>query len=83
MFRRRINALLMDLCCQEKPPSGRMDLREDLGIDSLRMVELVVALEDAFGITFAQSDLDPQAYRQVADVYALVDKYAGGMHHAV
>lgn len=83
MLRRRINGLLMELCFREQPPTPQMDLRGDLGIDSLRMVELVVALEDAFGITFAQSDLDPQAYQRVADIYALVEKYGGAVHHAV
>lgn len=33
-------------------------LREDLEADSLNMVEIIMALEDEFGIEFPEDDLD-------------------------
>ena len=53
-------------------------LRDELGFDSLKMVELMVALEERFAITIGESDLDPQALETVGDLYDLVDKYRAG-----
>lgn len=50
-------------------------LREELGFDSLKMVELVVSLEEAFAIQIDEADLDPQAFDTVGDLYRLVDQY--------
>ncbi|MCL2591947.1 MAG: acyl carrier protein, partial [Defluviitaleaceae bacterium] len=36
------------------------DALSNIGIDSLRSVELIVALEDSLNITFDDSDLDPE-----------------------
>ena len=46
----------------------------EIGIDSLKMVELVVSLEDEFGIQFSDSDLDPSGWLTIADVAVLVSK---------
>jgi acyl carrier protein len=43
-------------------------LREDLGIDSLSMVEIVVAAVDAYGIEISDDDL-----RKLATVQDVVD----------
>lgn len=53
-------------------------LRDELGFDSLKMVELMVALEERFAIRLEESDLDPQALDTVGDLYGLVDKYLAG-----
>lgn len=37
--------------------SSEQSFKEELGIDSLTMVELVLAIEEEFGIEFDQSDL--------------------------
>ena len=50
-------------------------LREELGFDSLKMVELVVSLEEAFAIQIDEADLDPQAFDTVGDLYRLGDQY--------
>ena len=50
-------------------------LKDDLGIDSLRLVEVLVALEEEFGVTLKEADLDPEAIQTVGDVYALMEKY--------
>lgn len=41
-----------------------------IGIDSLKMVELMIALEDTFRITFDDSELE-----KVSDIIDLTEKY--------
>ena len=52
-----------------KPDSNLM---EDLGADSLDVVEMVMAIEDAFDIEI--EDSDAEAMRTVADIEAYVAK---------
>lgn len=52
-----------------------LKLREDLGLDSLNMVELMVEIEDKFNIEIEESDLDPAELQTVGQIYALVEKY--------
>lgn len=52
-----------------------MKLNEDLGFDSLSLVELIVDLEDRFDIEIDESDLDPGQLKTVGQIYSLVDKY--------
>lgn len=69
-----VNKILKDKCfCEAITPELR--LNEDLGFDSLNMVELIVELEEQFGIVINESDLNPSALRTVEKVYALVEKY--------
>lgn len=58
--------------------TAELKLNEDLGLDSLNMVELMVALEERFNIEIDESDLDPAALQTVEQVYALVAKYVEG-----
>lgn len=51
------------------------ELAADLGLDSLGMISLLVALEDAFHIELDESDLDPLALQTVADIVQLMEKY--------
>jgi len=51
------------------------DLLVSIGIDSLKMVELIVALEDTFNITFDDSELDPGVLNKVDDIVKLTQKY--------
>ena len=55
-----------------------MSLSEDLGFDSLSLVELIVDLEDRFDIEIDESDLDPAHIKTVGQIYSLVDKYLEG-----
>lgn len=55
--------------------TAELKLNEDLGLDSLNMVELMVELEECFNIEIDESDLDPAALQTVEQVYALVAKY--------
>lgn len=55
-----------------------MKLSEDLGFDSLSLVELIVDLEDRFDIEIDESDLDPSQLKTVGQIYSLIDKYLEG-----
>ena len=55
-----------------------MKLSEDLGFDSLSLVELIVDLEDRFDIEIDESDLDPSQLKTVGQIYSLVNKYLEG-----
>ena len=50
----------------------------NLGIDSLKIVELMLALEDAFGIEFDSSDLNPTELITVNDLIDLVNRSVTG-----
>ena len=73
-MKERLNEILIEksFFTDIKP---ELKLKEDLGLDSLNMVELIVELEDVFNIEFAESDLDPTKLLMVSDVYELVEKY--------
>lgn len=58
--------------------TSELKLNEDLGLDSLNLVELMVELEDKFNIEIDESDLDPAALQTVDQIYALVSKYTEG-----
>ena len=55
--------------------TAETSFKEDLGADSLDLFELVMALEEEFGVTLKEADLDPEAIQTVGDVYALMEKY--------
>ena len=53
-------------------PDARLD--EDLGIDSLRLVDLIVAAEDRFGLVIADDDWS--RFRTVGDIAAHLSQVA-------
>ena len=50
----------------------------DLGFDSLRMVTLLIELEERLEIELQESDMNPFDLSTVADVMKLADKYCKG-----
>lgn len=46
----------------------------NIGIDSLKTVQLIVDIEDAFGIRFSDSDLDGKNLQTVGTLIELVKK---------
>ena len=66
--------LLEDLCLSKIEDTSQA-LAEDLAMDSLRMVMLLVMIEDAFDIELDESDMNPFVLLTVSDVVALVLKY--------
>ena len=72
-----VNAILKEKgFCDEI--TADLKLKEDLGFDSLNMVELMVELEDKLSIEFDESDLDPALLQTAGQIYTLVDKYMVG-----
>lgn len=52
-------------------------LQIDLGFDSLGLVALLLALEDAFGFILDETDMNPFDLSTVQDVVRLTEKYYG------
>lgn len=50
-------------------------LQSDLGLNSLSMVTMMIAFEDAFEIEFDESDMNPYDLITVSDAVSLVEKY--------
>lgn len=57
------------------------DKLEDLGIDSLSRVDLIIAVEDKFGMQFEMSELDSSQWETVGELVDLVTKYSGVTSH--
>jgi acyl carrier protein len=53
------------------PITGNSLLREELGLDSLRTIDLVLDLEDAFGVSIEADELE--VVRSVGDVVRLIE----------
>jgi acyl carrier protein len=47
---------------------------ETIGIDSVRMIELVYALEDRFAIEIGDDDVGPENFSSIASLTALVTR---------
>jgi len=71
----RVRALLAELLHLESADSvsTSASLREDLGVDSLGMVDLVTLLEEEFSIRFA-TNTDLSEIQSVTDVASLVEE---------
>ena len=53
------------------------ELQNDLGLDSIRLVTLLVMIEETFDIILDESDMNPFDLIKVNDVINLVEKYTG------
>jgi acyl carrier protein len=70
--RARVLTVVTDLAPLRNTPVTRASsLREDLGYDSLSLIELAAALEDEFGLP-ASAELDAEAAETVQDVEEIV-----------
>ena len=58
-----------------KATDASATLRGDLGFDSLRMVTLLIMIEDKFAIELDEGDMNPFALLDVQSVIDLVAKY--------
>ena len=50
-------------------------LTEDLLLDSLKMILLLIAIEDEFEIELHESDMNPYEMQTVADIVRLSEQY--------
>ena len=54
------------------------ELKNDIGLDSFGLVNLILTLEERFGITMDDSDMNPFDLTDVESVVRLVEKYLHG-----
>ena len=50
------------------------ELKKDLGIDSLKMIELLLDLEGEFGIQFNNGAVTLESFKSIATIVKLVDE---------
>lgn len=71
---------ILSIISANSPLGDDIQMNDELsaiGIDSLKKVNLVVALEDVLNIRFSDSDLNPAKLSTVHDVVELVQQYLG------
>lgn len=54
------------------PVTPEMSLRDDLGVDSIELMEFVIALEDEFNINIPDEDVDQMV--RMSDLLTYLDK---------
>lgn len=74
MIKKETIEILEDICT-ENISDFSAELVNDLSMDSLKMVMLLVMIEDRFDIELDESDMNPFALITVQDVVSLVLKY--------
>lgn len=71
----KIKSIISDeLNIDQAKITKKANIREDLGADSLDAVEVIMALEDEFGITI--DDDTAQSFKTVGDLVDYVEKNA-------
>ncbi len=65
--------VIKDVAGVEEIQTGDL-LKEDLGLDSLTLVEVFVRLEEEFSFEFDSDNLNPDEILWVEDLIALVEK---------
>ena len=76
----QVSAILSELSGTE---SIRLEdeLKNDIGLDSFGLVNLLLTLEESFGITLDESDMNPFDLINVQNVVTLVERYLNGESH--
>jgi len=77
--RTQIAAIVDTLLTRKKTATG-VGIDEDLhdrGLTSLDMVNLMLAVEDEFGIEIPQREMTPDNFRNIAAIERLVGRLAG------
>lgn len=70
----KVKEIMIDtLGCDEEKITEDAKLGEDLNIDSLDAVELVMALEEEFGVKIPDEELGKMI--KVSDILATIEKY--------
>lgn len=60
------------------PPDPETDLVQSGLLDSLALVELLVAVEQEFAITFSPEELEIERFRSLGSLAELVDSHGSG-----
>ena len=73
-MKEKIFDILKELSGSEKV-TMKSKLQEDLGLDSLKMVTLLLEFEDSFNIELEESDMNPFELKTAEDAVNLIKKY--------
>ena len=76
-----IKDLIVERCFLNIAPEEIGDedeLMEAVGLDSVQILEVVVGLEEKFGVTFEDADFDLDNFRNVAAIARYVRSKTGG-----
>jgi acyl carrier protein len=57
--------------------SDGADLMDEVGLDSIQILEVVVGLEETFGVSFEDADFDIENFRNVRAIGAFVRERTG------
>ena len=76
-MKERVFKILRELSGKEKI-TLKDKLENDLGLDSLKMVTLLLEVEEEFGFELEESDMNPFELKTAKDVIKLVEKYEVG-----
>lgn len=82
VINKKINNILIERSFV-KDIEPNQEIRYDLGFDSLKMAEMLCALEETFGIELETDDLNPEFLITVSDLYSLVEKYKERLKYVV
>lgn len=74
--KRKVIKILQEISGKKRVAES-VNLRTGLGLDSLEMVRLMIALEERLGVELVEADMDPATLRTVRDVVTLAEKYSG------
>lgn len=72
----KVTDILLELTALEEV-SLSASLTTDLALDSLKMVMILIQIEDAFDIELQESDMNPFLLKTGEDIVTLVEKYKG------
>ena len=75
----KVKEIIVDtINCDESEITMDAKLKEDLNIDSLDSMELVMALEEAYGITIEESALG--SFESVKNIVEYIDSHVASNH---
>ena len=80
-LKQQLKAMIVERLFLKADPETIPDdanLMETYGIDSVNIFEIVVGLEDEFGISLAEEDFSIEAFATVNGIAELVDRKRGG-----
>lgn len=82
-MRERLIVLVRQMLDQRAAPRLlRLDARlSDLGISSIKMVSLMLAVETEFNLMIPQSEITPKNFDSIGDMEALVERLIGSPDH--
>ena len=75
IMKEKIWALIAEKSAVNENDINGDDTLMSIGIDSLKMVELIISLEENLMINFGEADLEPAKLQKVSDILELIEKY--------